>query len=119
MRPLAIKLGFVPANMEVHMVDGRVCVSGASLQSAGQWEGLQQARSDDGFIKGTRMVFPFDGPSCKYGALFDERPEFDALREGFMTYAPQSSPRQFLGLAQESCVDVRHIAFLRSLALWV
>jgi len=118
-RPLAIKMGFVPASMEGHMVDGRVCVSGASLQSDGQWEGLQQARGDDGFIKGTRIVFPFDGPSCKYEALFDGRPEFDALREGFMTYAPQSSPRQFLGLAQESCVDVRHTSFLRSLTSWV
>ena len=73
-RPLTIKMGFIPAGLEVHIADGGVCVSGDALQNGSQWEGLQQARGDDGFIRGTRTIFPFDGPSCKYGALFDARP---------------------------------------------
>ena len=110
-RLLAKKLGFVPSNLDVHVIGGRVCVSGGDLQSGGQWEGLQAARSNDGFIKGTRQVFPFDGPSCRYEALFDARPEFDALREAFMVFAPDSSPRPFFNFARESGIDVEHDVF--------
>ena len=35
-------------------------------------------------MRGTRLPFPADGPTCKYAALFDIRPVFDALRDAFV-----------------------------------
>ena len=46
---------------------------------------LESACGTDGFVKGTRELFPMIGPSCKYTALFDGRPCFDKLREAFLT----------------------------------
>ena len=40
-------------------------------------------------VRGTRLPFPADGPSCKYAALFDLRPAFDALRDAFVKESPE------------------------------
>ena len=61
-RPLAERMSFTPATLQVDVVDGRVRVADAELKNCGGWEGLQPARSSDGFIKGTRVLFPADGP---------------------------------------------------------
>ena len=44
------------------------------------------ARDERGFVKGTQLPFPADGPDCKYSALFDPRPAFDNLRESFLLH---------------------------------
>ena len=47
-RSLAESMGYVPPNLEVEVSGGLICVAGADLQNGGQWEGLQQASSNDG-----------------------------------------------------------------------
>ena len=80
-RPLAERMSFVPAALQVDVVGGRVRVADAELQRCGAWEGLKPAHGGDGFINGTRIRFPADGPRCRYEALFDARAAFDALRK--------------------------------------
>ena len=48
---------------------------------------MESAKSDAGHVKGTLQPFPVDGPSCKYAAIFDTRPAFDALRLAFLLHA--------------------------------
>jgi len=112
-------MSFVPAALQVAVVGGRVRVADAELQQSCAWEGLKPAHGDDGFINGTRIRFPAGGPRCRYEALFDARAEFDALRESFMTFAPESSPRPFFDLARDALSDGTHTPFLRSLSAWV
>ena len=45
------------------------------------------------YVRGTRDPFPLIGPTCRYEALFDVRPEFDALRLSFLISA---DPRQLI-----------------------
>ena len=118
-RGFAQKLNYLPSELEVHVVAGQVRVSKADLQRDGKCEGLQPAHGSDGFIRGTRVAFPDDGPSCKYEALFDQRPVFDALREAFMTFTLGRSPQPFFNLARDSLVDKCHLPFLSCLAAWV
>ena len=53
-------------------------------QHGGVYEFLLTARSEEGWIKGTQLPFPEDGPSSKYSALFDTRPGFDPIRQVFL-----------------------------------
>ena len=48
-------------------------------QHGGVYEFLLTARSEEGWIKGTQVPFPDDGPSSKYTALFDPIPVVDSL----------------------------------------
>ena len=66
-RPLAVRLGYIPADVDVlHLSDAdrayhaSVCHEDNFLKEACQ----------DGFVRGTRFSFPLIGPSCKYSALF-------------------------------------------------
>ena len=95
-RRVAERMSFVPAALQVDVVGGRVRVADAELHRFEAWEGLKPAHGDDGFINGTRICFPADGPRCRYEAFFDARDAFDALRESFMTFAPESSPAAIL-----------------------
>ena len=83
-------MGYIPAGVDVF-----------NLTEADR-VGLAQSRDDIEFLKdafwvvngnvyvrGTRDAFPVFGPSCKYTALFDDRPEFDALRLLFLIHADQ------------------------------
>ena len=81
-------MGYIPAGVDVF-----------NLTEADR-VGLAQSRDDIEFLKdafwvvngnvyvrGTRDAFPVIGPSCKYTALFDPRPVFDALRRAFLVHA--------------------------------
>ena len=88
--PLAIQFGYIPANVDVLALGSQELAS-CRVANAGCSDFLKSARSDDGFVRGAREPFPDDGPACKYMALFDARPVFDALRLQFLVRAdPQS-----------------------------
>ena len=56
------------------------------------FEGHGSVCDSSGFIKGSRrVVFPTDGPSNKYEALFDKRPVFDPIRESFLVFGDAHS----------------------------
>ena len=91
--PLAVLLGFIPAagnyrecsaaeleNLQVEN-DGALC----SFLAPAFFENAVGLR----LVRGTRLPFPADGPSCKYAALFDLRPAFDALRDAFVKESPE------------------------------
>ena len=55
---------------------------------------IEEAWRYDGavtYVRGTREPFPMLGPACKYMALFDDRPMFDALRLAFLVQADPHS----------------------------
>ena len=55
-------------------------------------------RIADGFVRGTRVAFPADGPDSKYAALFDARPEFEDLRLAFLVFSDPQSKVNILSL---------------------
>jgi hypothetical protein len=86
--PLAFLLGFIPAAGEY-----QGCSSAELEQLQAENDGaccsfLAPAFFEDAagrpMVRGTRLPFPADGPTCKYAALFDIRPVFDALRDAFV-----------------------------------
>ena len=105
-RPLAVRLGFVPA--------------GAGLEgNPDEWEGFGSAASVDGFVRGTRQRFPPDGPASKYAALFDRRPIFDGIREAFLIYLDaESTPKTFYKLLQDSRYTDHPQGFVDKVSQW-
>ena len=104
-RPLAEHMSYIPPNARVvHAPSGlRLEQSNVLAESAVEFEGLKSACTAEGYVRGMRIPFPIDGPSCKYAALFDPRHEFDALREAFMIYGdPASKANTFLKKLQEA-----------------
>ena len=86
-RPLAVALGYVPANVDILRLSCEDVEMMRSEQGA-EYEFLDTAKTHDGFIKGTnRKSFPQDGPSSKYAALFDARLDFDNFRHSFLVFA--------------------------------
>ena len=63
-------------------------------------------------IKGTREPFPnVNKPSCKYTALFDNRPGFDALRLSFLVDAdPNKLPYTFVSKLQALIEDRKSVS---------
>ena len=91
-RPLAVTLGHVPANVDVLRYSSEE-VTALRSQTHGEFDFLETPQDAAGFIKGNASVSsPNDGPTCKYAALFDSRPDFDHLRADFI----QKEPRIFL-----------------------
>ena len=90
-RRLAVQFDYVPRGMDVFaLIRAGQEVSVGGIRSSF----LESAQTEDGFVKGTRTPFPSNGPSCRYLALFDQRPCFDALRMSFVVDAdPESGPR--------------------------
>ena len=89
-RPLAIQMGYIPDNVNVFSLTEAERV--ALLVCPDNSAFLQEAFWTEGgceYVKGTRNYFPVVGPTCKYTALFDGRPEFDALRLSFLIDADQ------------------------------
>ena len=62
-------------------------LTGCETKNGGVYEFLLTARSEEGWIKGTQVPFPEDGPSSKYSALFDLSPGFDPIRQAFFVHA--------------------------------
>ena len=89
-RRLAVEMGYFPADTDVfNLADAE---REEFVQGRGDAEFLKDAFwVDNGsvYVRRTRDAFPVIGPSCKYTALFDDRPEFDALRLLFLAQTDQ------------------------------
>ena len=93
-RPLAVQMGYIPADVDVFALT-EIERKHLSEQPCNN-EFLKDAfwsSNGNHFVRGTQAPFPVIGPSCKYIALFDDRPEFDALRLSFLISA---DPEQLL-----------------------
>ena len=93
-RPLAMQMGYIPADVDVFALT-EIERKHLSEQPSNN-EFLKDAFwcvNGNHFVRGTQAPFPVIGPSCKYIALFDDRPEFDALRLSFLISA---DPEQLL-----------------------
>ena len=85
-RPLAIQLGYLPADM---------MLAGASADELQTWQAhavcaddfRNSAQSADGYVRGARLTFPAGGPPSRYAALFDFSHHFDAIRYSFLAAA--------------------------------
>ena len=120
-RPLAVRLGYLGAATRVDRGShGQLQVT-CVHDPTGQKEGMCSARDEDGYVRGTKRVpYPVDGPDCKYSALFDPRPVFDALREAFMLFKSSRAPgRLFLNLLQEQAVDDSNETFRGLVGQWL
>ena len=88
---MAVTLGYIPDCVDVLSLCNEE-LDRMRGQYVGSNEFLLTARSEEGWIKGTQVPFPDDGPSSKYTALFDPRPVFDLVREAFMVAADPCLP---------------------------
>ena len=93
-RHLAVHMGCIPSNVDVLQLSEGERV--ALLLERDDVDFLREAfdEDDDGFrhIRGMyKKPFPHDGPTCRYEALFDERPEFDSLRMAFLIHGDVNS----------------------------
>eukprot|EP00973_Karenia_brevis_P005694 776596-Karenia_brevis.AAC.1 len=72
-RPIAVRLGYLPADVEVIQDEnGRIHLRSEVSQSNHVFEGMQSACDADGYARGARNLFPSDASSFKYFALFDQ-----------------------------------------------
>ena len=99
-RHVALYLGLVPNTNEIRGLTRDELDQVILAEEGFNTNFLEEAFSvhDGGLrlVRGSRDVFPPDGPSCKYTALFDARPCFDALREAFLiATSPLSSTDRF------------------------
>ena len=119
-RSIAIQSGYLDATTQVEIgSNGQVSVNTA-LEYASLCEGMQSARDNNGFVRGTRVLFPRGGPECKYAALFDPRPVFDSLRATFMGYAdPSSQAILFLRRLQEQGAEDTNSGFFTKVRRWI
>jgi hypothetical protein len=88
-RQLAVRFGYIPAGMDVLLLSPQD-LEGLFAVNHACYDFLDTAYNDDGYVRGTRCEFPADGPTCKYTALFDDRPMFDSLHEAFLVGARAS-----------------------------
>ena len=107
-RPLAIRLGYLPFDAVILVENEALRVNLSSSEaSSHSCDGAASAHDEAGYIRGTRILFPPDGPQCKYSALFDPRPEFDAIRESFIVQCdPEQQPHTFLKILLEEKDDM-------------
>ena len=90
-RPLAMQMGYIPGGVDVFALPDMERERLAKQPFNNEF--LKEAFwcvNDECFVRGTHDPFPVIGPSCKYTALFDDRPEFDALRLSFLISADPS-----------------------------
>ena len=88
-RPLAVQLRYIPEHVNPSDVSADE-MELLRVHSPHASEFLGSAKSTDGFVCGTRSVFPASGPQCKYAALFDPSRHFDAIRYMFLVAADPS-----------------------------
>ena len=83
-RALAVTLKHIPANVDVLRCSAAE-VTALRAETFGKFDFIETPWDAAGFIKGSEYVrFPEGGPTCKYAALFDSRPEFDHFRVDFI-----------------------------------
>ena len=101
-RPIAVELQYIPANNDVRNSDILGLAQLAHVHPQQSYF-LQPADDEHGYIRGTRRIqFPLDGPKSMYDALFDSRPEFDALRQTFLVHEdPESRPERFCATLEQ------------------
>ena len=80
---MAVALGYIPDGVDVLSLSSEE-LDRMRNQDAGSHAFFPTTRSEEGWIKGTQLPFPEDGPSSKYSALFDTRPGFDPIRQAFL-----------------------------------
>ena len=71
--PVAIRLGYVPQGTLATDISLRN-IARILAQNPHASSFLAAAKGTDGYIVGSRDIFPRDGPCCKYTALFDQQP---------------------------------------------
>jgi len=116
-----MQLGYLSANNEVrHDSAGRIEVL-CTDPAAGLEEGARSARDEAGNVRGSSgKIFPQNGPGCKYSALFDPNPSFDALREAFMIFGdPNSKADTFVRLLMQQVAGRKHLTFTRNVQTWI
>ena len=93
-RRLAVLMGCIPSNVDVLELSEAERV--ALLVERDDVDFLREAFDED--VDGFRYIrglygeaFPHDGPTCRYEALFDERPEFDSLRLALLVHGDVNS----------------------------
>ena len=93
-RHLAVHMGCIPSNVDVLQLSEGERV--ALLLERDDVDFLREAFDED--VDGFRYIrglygeaFPHDGPTCRYEALFDERPEFDSLRLALLVHGDVNS----------------------------
>ena len=88
--PVAIRLGYVPqGTLATDISLSNIARIRAQDPHASSF--LAAAKGTDGYIVGSRDIFPADGPCCKYNALFDPRPHYNAIRFLFLIGGDNSS----------------------------
>ena len=120
-RSVAVEMGYISATTQVTVENnGQLLVRG-DAGSVAVVEGLQSASTEDGYVKGAkRVLFPHDGPNCKYSALFDPRPMFDFLRAAFLVYGdPDFRATSFLRLMEARAVHSGNVSFLADVQAWM
>ena len=88
--PVAILLGYVPQGTLATDISLR-SIERIRAQYPHASSFLAAAKGTDGYIVGCRDIFPADGPCCKYNALFDPRPHYNAIRYLFLIGGDTSS----------------------------
>ena len=83
-RPLAVRLGYIPADTDVLQLSK---VELAELALICSEDNFLEEASRDGLVRGTREPLPPNSPCCKYSALFDQREIFDKIRLQFLIQA--------------------------------
>ena len=119
-RSVAVEIGYISATTQVSLGNNGQLVVRGDAQGVAVEEGLQSASTEDGYVRGLKRVrFPPDGPSCKYSALFDPRPIFDALREAFLVYGDANGrATSFLRHMARLGIHSRNYSFMAELEAW-
>ena len=119
-RKIAVQMSYLPAGVRVASdSDGGLTIANEHEFMAENYEGLLHAKSVDGFVRGTQIDFPRNGPKTKYAALFDKRGMFDNLREAFLVHAGiESKPTVFLASLEDVAGDVPFASLAASLRKW-
>jgi hypothetical protein len=83
-REIAVQLGYLSGKVQVYHDRNGCMVLRCDDLLEGLPEGAGGARDEAGNVKGTGgQPFPSNCPACRYSALFDPNPVFDAIREAF------------------------------------
>ena len=95
-RRLAFEMGYIPCGVDVFKLTERKAL--ATLHDNSEF--LKEAflvENGIAYVRGTHHRFPLNGPSCKFTALVDARPEFDALWLSFLIHVdPPREVHKFL-----------------------
>ena len=120
-RSVAVEMGYISATTQVTVENNGQLLVRDNAGSVAVVEGLQSASTEDGYVKGAkRVLFPHDGPNCKYSALFDPRPMFDFLRAAFLVYGdPDLRATSFLRLMEARAVHSGNVSFLADVQAWM